>query len=200
MGGATEAAIWSNMHELVPDETLAPSWTSIPYGRPLRNQTMLVLDDNLEHCEPWVCAVTIPQPRDCHRPVCHRPPPHPPLPHTHTLFSPPRRHSRPLHSPERAKSQHTLCVQVTGVIHIGGAGVALGYYGDAEKTARQFLRPELGERGGCLFRTGDLGRLRPDGLLEILGREDSQVKVNGFRVELGEIEEVRIPRTPSDSF
>jgi aryl carrier-like protein len=44
--------------------------------------------------------------------------------------------------------------------------------------------------GEKLFRTGDLGRLRPDGNLEILGREDSQVKVNGFRVELGEIEEL----------
>jgi acyl carrier protein len=41
-----------------------------------------------------------------------------------------------------------------------------------------------------LFRTGDLGRVRPEGLLEILGREDSQVKVNGFRIELGEIEKV----------
>ena len=44
--------------------------------------------------------------------------------------------------------------------------------------------------GETLFRTGDLGRLRPDGNLEILGREDSQVKVGGFRVELGEIEEL----------
>ena len=76
MGGATEAAIWSNMHELHPEGTPGavlstdPNWTSIPYGRPLRNQTMLILDDNLHHCEPWV----------------------------------------------------------TGVIHIGGAGVALGYY------------------------------------------------------------------------
>ena len=77
---------------------------------------------------------------------------------------------------------------VTGSIYIGGAGVALGYYGDAIRTAAQFVtHPLTKER---LFRTGDLGRLRPDGNIEILGREDSQVKVNGFRVELGEIEHV----------
>jgi pimeloyl-ACP methyl ester carboxylesterase/acyl carrier protein len=74
------------------------------------------------------------------------------------------------------------------VIYIGGSGVALGYHGDYEKTTYQFVRhPETGE---YLFRTGDLGRVHPDGLIEILGREDNQVKVNGFRVELGEIERV----------
>ena len=68
------------------------------------------------------------------------------------------------------------------------AGVALGYYGDTAKTAKQVVtHPTTGE---TLFRTGDLGRLRPDGNLEILGREDTQVKVGGFRVELGEIEEL----------
>ena len=61
----------------------------------------------------------------------------------------------------------------------------LGCYGDEERSSRQFVaHPATGE---WLFRTGDLGRLRPDGQLEILGREDSQVKVNGFRVELGEL-------------
>ena len=56
------------------------------------------------------------------------------------------------------------------------------------KTAKQFIvHPRTGE---YLFRTGDLGRLRPDGELEILGREDSQVKVNGYRIELGELEKV----------
>lgn len=75
---------------------------------------------------------------------------------------------------------------VTGVIYIGGLGVALGYYQDEERTTKQFVaHPRTGER---LFRTGDLGRIRPGGLLEILGREDSQVKLNGFRIELGEVE------------
>ena len=74
---------------------------------------------------------------------------------------------------------------VTGDIYIGGLGVALGYWKSPEKTRRQFLEhPESGER---LYATGDLGRLRRDGNIEFLGREDSQVKVRGYRVELGEI-------------
>jgi amino acid adenylation domain-containing protein len=134
MGGATEAAVWSNIHEVSAE--LDPTWSSIPYGRAMRNQRMYILDENLDHCAPWV----------------------------------------------------------TGVIYIGGLGVALGYQGDAERTAYQFIKhPRSGE---YLFRTGDLGRVRPgstsssSSLLEILGREDSQVKVGGFRVELGEIERV----------
>ncbi|MGW6928416.1 amino acid adenylation domain-containing protein [Lentzea sp. NPDC054927] len=75
---------------------------------------------------------------------------------------------------------------VPGELHIGGRGVALGYWHDPEKTARSFItHPVTGER---LYRTGDLGRYLPDGNLEFLGREDFQVKINGFRVELGEIE------------
>lgn len=73
----------------------------------------------------------------------------------------------------------------TGDIYIGGLGVALGYWKDAEKTARQFLvHPETGER---LYFTGDLGRFRSDGDIEFLGREDSQIKLRGYRVELGEV-------------
>lgn len=75
---------------------------------------------------------------------------------------------------------------VTGEIHIGGAGVAEGYLHDPERTSeRFFVHPRTGER---LYRTGDLGRFRPGGDIEILGREDHQVKINGYRVELGEIE------------
>ncbi|HBL29035.1 MAG TPA: hypothetical protein DD490_19545, partial [Acidobacteria bacterium] len=74
---------------------------------------------------------------------------------------------------------------VTGDIYIGGTGVALGYWKDPERTARQFFaHPESGEP---LYFTGDLGRFRRDGLIEFLGREDSQVKLRGHRVELGEI-------------
>lgn len=75
---------------------------------------------------------------------------------------------------------------VTGEIYISGIGVALGYQSEPEKTAAQFVQqPETGER---LYRTGDLGRFHPDGFIEFMGREDQQVKINGFRVELGEIE------------
>ncbi|WP_406378368.1 amino acid adenylation domain-containing protein [Streptomyces sp. NBC_01618] len=73
---------------------------------------------------------------------------------------------------------------VPGELWIGGAGVALGYRGDPELTAARF--PE--HRGERWYRTGDLGRYWPDGNLEFLGRLDHQVKINGFRVELGEIE------------
>ncbi|MFF5481864.1 amino acid adenylation domain-containing protein [Streptomyces sp. NPDC012935] len=75
---------------------------------------------------------------------------------------------------------------VPGELWIGGAGVALGYHADRDQTAERF--PVLG--GERWYRTGDLGRYRPDGNLEFLGRQDQQVKINGFRVELGEIESV----------
>jgi amino acid adenylation domain-containing protein len=75
---------------------------------------------------------------------------------------------------------------VPGQLFIGGIGLARGYWGDPEKTAASFIaHPRTGER---LYRTGDLGRYLPGGDIEFLGREDSQVKVRGYRVELGEIE------------
>ncbi|MFF5972947.1 amino acid adenylation domain-containing protein [Streptomyces sp. NPDC012769] len=125
LGGATEGSIWSIHH---PIESVRPDWSSIPYGKPLANQTMHVFNQWLE-----------PSP-----------------------------------------------VGVTGEIYIGGVGVAQGYLGDPERTAERFLvHPVTGER---VYRTGDLGRYLPDGDIEILGREDFQVKINGYRVELGEIE------------
>ncbi|MGW6603195.1 non-ribosomal peptide synthetase [Streptomyces sp. NPDC055036] len=125
LGGATEGSIWSIHH---PIETVRPEWSSIPYGKPLANQTMHVFNQWLE-----------PSP-----------------------------------------------VGVTGEIHIGGMGVAQGYLGDPGRTAERFpLHPVTGER---IYRTGDLGRYLPGGDIEILGREDFQVKINGYRVELGEIE------------
>ncbi len=125
LGGATEASIWSILY---PIGEVAPEWTSIPYGRPLANQTFAVLDEQLAPRPIWV----------------------------------------------------------PGALHIGGSGVALGYWRDEERTAASFPRhPQSGER---LYRTGDLGRYLPDGNLEFLGREDFQVKIQGFRIELGEIE------------
>lgn len=125
LGGATEAAIWSNVYEV---GHVDPAWRSIPYGRPLRAQTMRVLDHALEVRAPWA----------------------------------------------------------TGRIHIGGVGVAQGYLNDPGRTAERFSRhPRTGER---LYWTGDLGRYWPDGTIEFLGREDRQVKIQGFRVEPGEVE------------
>ncbi|MCZ7415699.1 non-ribosomal peptide synthetase [Streptomyces sp. WMMC897] len=124
-GGPTETAIWCVANPL---GEVDPRWDSIPYGRPMRNHTIHVLDDRMLPCP----------------------------------------------------------VGVPGEMYIGGAGLAEGYWRDEERTAASFVsRPGSGER---LYRSGDLGRWLPDGNLEILGRDDLQVKIGGFRVELGEIE------------
>ncbi|GAA2801120.1 non-ribosomal peptide synthetase [Kitasatospora paracochleata] len=123
MGGATEAAIWSNAFEV---ERVDPAWPSVPYGFPLRGQRFRVVDGHGRDCPDWV----------------------------------------------------------PGELWIGGAGVAEGYRGEAELTARQFVTVD----GRRWYRTGDLGRYWPDGTLEFLGRADQQVKIRGHRIELGEIE------------
>lgn len=79
---------------------------------------------------------------------------------------------------------------VPGELHIGGVGLARGYWRDDEKTATKFVQhPRIGER---LYRSGDRGRWLADGTIEILGRTDFQVKIQGQRIELGEIESVLV--------
>ncbi|WP_335337256.1 amino acid adenylation domain-containing protein [Chania multitudinisentens] len=75
---------------------------------------------------------------------------------------------------------------IVGELYIGGVGLSTGYYNDLDRTSERFIRhPVTGVR---LYRTGDLGRWLADGNIEFRGRIDSQVKINGYRVELGEIE------------
>ncbi|MFC5056952.1 amino acid adenylation domain-containing protein, partial [Saccharothrix xinjiangensis] len=125
LGGATEASIWSIHH---PADDVPPDQPSVPYGRPLANQTFHVLDHALAPRPVWV----------------------------------------------------------PGELHIGGVGLARGYWRDPERTAASFIvHPGTGER---LYRTGDLGCYLPDGSIRFLGREDFQVKVRGHRIELGEVE------------
>ena len=126
LGGATEGSIWSLYWDITDfsDDTL------VPYGIPLSNQKMFVLDDNFRQCPN----------------------------------------------------------NVMGEIFIGGVGLANGYYGDKELTEEKFpYSIELEER---LFRTGDIGYYTEAGILMICGRKDNQIKINGNRVEIGEIESV----------
>ncbi len=80
-------------------------------------------------------------------------------------------------------------IGVSGEIYIGGAGVARGYLGKSELTSLRFIRdPFRGAQGARMYGTGDLGRWRPDGTLDYLGRNDFQIKLRGYRVEPGEVE------------
>jgi amino acid adenylation domain-containing protein len=79
--------------------------------------------------------------------------------------------------------------QEIGELHIGGICLARGYLNKPELTQKQFVSdPFTKDRNARLYKTGDLCRLRADGVLEYFGRSDAQVKIRGYRIEPGEIE------------
>src|SRR5439155_21509337 len=81
-----------------------------------------------------------------------------------------------------------------------GLCVGRGYVNDPERTRRAFLA-DPHRAGQRLYRSGDYGRWLPEGKLEFLGRRDTQVKINGFRIEIGEIENalLRVPGVREDA-
>jgi amino acid adenylation domain-containing protein/non-ribosomal peptide synthase protein (TIGR01720 family) len=81
-------------------------------------------------------------------------------------------------------------VGVTGELCLSGQQIARGYLGDPDLTSARFLEDPLTAGGDArrMYRTGDLVRRRADGIIEFIGRSDDQIKIRGFRVELGQVE------------
>jgi amino acid adenylation domain-containing protein len=80
-------------------------------------------------------------------------------------------------------------IGVWGELHLQGCEGTVGYLNRAELTHKKLLKPKgITETNQSLYRTGDIGRWREDGNIELRGRKDHQVKIRGFRVEPGEIE------------
>ena len=83
-----------------------------------------------------------------------------------------------------------LPVGVPGEIYVGGAGVSQGYWGDEKLTKEKFHINPFQDLGDQIYKTGDIGKWLPDGALDFFGRSDRQIKINGVRVELREVERI----------
>src|SRR5437899_12054680 len=90
--------------------------------------------------------------------------------------------------------RRVLFRSVSAMIVFSGVCVGRGYINDPERTRRAFMA-DPHRAGRRLYRSGDYGRWLPEGKLEFLGRRDSQVKISGFRIEIGEMENtlLRVP-------
>ncbi|MDP1574956.1 MAG: amino acid adenylation domain-containing protein [Coxiellaceae bacterium] len=82
-----------------------------------------------------------------------------------------------------------VSIGVIGELYVGGAGVARGYLNQPALTAERFIQNPFSDHAEILYKTSDLVRWLPDGNLEYIGRNDFQVKINGYRIELNEIEQ-----------
>ncbi len=91
---------------------------------------------------------------------------------------------------------HLLPAGVKGELYVGGPGVARGYYQRPELTQEKFVPNPFFADEDQLYRTGDLVSWRDNGLIDFYGRIDFQIKIRGFRVELGEIETVILNTAP----
>jgi amino acid adenylation domain-containing protein len=82
-------------------------------------------------------------------------------------------------------------IGVCGELYLSGDGIARGYLNRPELTRERFIKnPFSRDTVKVMYKSGDLGRFRPDGNIEFLGRTDDQVKIRGVRIELGEIENI----------
>ncbi|WP_207843958.1 non-ribosomal peptide synthetase [Williamsia soli] len=83
---------------------------------------------------------------------------------------------------------HSSATDEVGELFIGGPSADNAYFAQPGMTAARFVPDPFSDRGTRMYRSGDLASVRPDGIVEYHGRADRQIKVRGYRVELGEIE------------
>lgn len=88
------------------------------------------------------------------------------------------------------EKQEIVPFGVTGEAYIGGANVAKGYWNLPRLTSERFISLDLHKKNELVYRSGDIVRRWPNGVIEYVGREDDQIKIKGYRIELGEIQKM----------